>query len=232
MKNGAKSCEAPTKEMFDAPQANQLQTLFTIGAPPPKSTSHTSSSTAPPSSTSRTTGNPKDVVITDPPGHSAAASTLSPSAYGGIGAGAAAIALLALVGGVLLCRRKRRRREREALASAPPPFASPYIPHSAPASEAGLREYEEKETLHEMPLSQGAPSSHETSPVELSSVAGSMRGPGAYRANTAEAVQSSKLRHELPADNEVRPATAVPLGQGPEIPASLRAPTRPVTQGG
>jgi hypothetical protein len=225
-KNGVRSCEAPTKETFDAPQANQLQTIFTIGAPPPPPASHTTTSAA---HAATAAGAARGASAAASPS-SDAPTGLPPSAYGGIGAGAALIAILLAVGAVFLCRRKRKKddlRQQQATAAA---FGGAYIPRSSPGSEAGLRDYEEKETLHSM-----APgSSHETSPVELSSVAGSQRRgqPGVYRVNTAEAVQFSRLRHELPADNEVvRPATAGAVGAGTEIPASLRAPTRPVTQG-
>ena len=225
--------------MFDAPQANQLQTIFTIGAPPPPPTSHTSTSSAhaPTGGAAGGAGGgaSRGGASAPPSEPPRAPAGLPPSAYGGIGAGAALVALLMVGAAVLLCRRRRKEAERRRAAAAP---GSPYLPRSSPGSEAGLREYEEKEVLHEMAPSQGAPSSHETSPVELSSVAGSQRRgsrsePAVYRVSTAEAVQFSRLRHELPADNEVaRPATAVPLGAAAEIPASLRAPARPVTRGG
>jgi hypothetical protein len=224
--------------MFDAPQANQLQTIFTIGAPPPPPTSHTSTSSAHASTGSAAGGAGGGAggsalragESASPPEPPHAPAGLSPSAYGGIGAGAALVALLIVGAAVLLCRRRKKKAERQRATT----LASPYLPRSSPGSEAGLRECEEKEALE-----RGAPAaSHETSPVELSSVAGSQRKgsrsePAADRVGTAEGAQFSRLRHELPADNEVpRPATAVPLGAGAEIPASLRAPARPVTRGG
>jgi hypothetical protein len=201
--------------MFDAPQANQLATLFTIGAIPPMANSATPSTSSIEHATS--SSETSTASLGSNTGHHWSPSTLPPSAYGGIGAGAAVVVLLMVGAGVLLCRRKRKE--------VPKTLNSPYNQRSSPGSEAGLRDYEEKQTIHRMTLS-GL--SQETSPVELSSM-GSQRRTEPYR--TAEAVYVSRLRHELPAENEVRPAPAVPPGPGPEIPASLRAPTRPVTQG-
>jgi hypothetical protein len=137
-KNGVRSCNAPTKETFDAPQTNQLATLFTVGATLPSST-HLIYGTS-------TSSRASSLSATSYAAQSPESSRLPLAAYGLIGSGVALAVFVVVGAGVLLCRRKKSNDD-------PKMTSSPFNQRSSLVSEVLLNgEHEGEQTLHRITI--------------------------------------------------------------------------------
>jgi len=233
MINGMRACEHPSKENFDAPRPQELQTYFTIGAPLAPHPEHpeqqiilSSTSTSLPSTTTLIVA-PTFGAHSHGPKQESNHKGLSGAAAGGIGAGVA-VTVLAVIGLLaFLCRRRRKRTidgkklSSQSLNSPPQSYHTP-MAHVSPvqpahvswASPSAQMAYDPPPFY---PTAAAATSTTTSTPMtqQESFAAMSTAEMGSHgklgNGHPLEAQEQAGLpmRHELPTDNELRPAGIV-----------------------